>query len=163
MAEIFPYHEDDRAQVDAILEAGLRDQEAHAAGSAPPENEGFVAEWRRRLDEALKRDPESCWVAEEGNQVAGFMWAPIVRRWPFPYMSVDQIDVHPDFRGRGIGRQLLDQAIFLARTRPIPLLIGGFVANPALRLYRRAGFVDLPDCIREDQNPNHFVLWWQGS
>ncbi|MCX6024287.1 MAG: GNAT family N-acetyltransferase [Chloroflexi bacterium] len=163
MATIFPYQDDDQPQVDAILAAGLSDQEAHAAGITPPETEGFVAEWRRRLDNALNNDPESCWVAEEDDEVVGFMWAPIVRRWPFPHMTVDQIDVHPDFRGRGIGRQLLDQAVCLARGRPIPLLIGGFMENPALRLYRRAGFVDLPDCIREDRNPNHFVLWWQDN
>lgn len=164
MVEILPYSpEEDRAAVEAIVRAGLRDQERYAAQLTPPEDAGFVEEWLRRLRRALELEPEGCWIAAEGDQVVGFMWTSLVREWPFPYMTVDQLDVLPEHRGRGIGRKLLDQAIFLARARPIALLIGGLVTNPAQRLYRRAGFVDLPDCIREDRNPNHFVLWWRGT
>jgi ribosomal protein S18 acetylase RimI-like enzyme len=164
VVEILPYSpEEDRAAVEAVVRAGLRDQERYAAQLTPPEDQGFMDEWLRRLAVALERGPEGCWVAMEQGRVVGFMWTSLVREWPFPYMTVDQLDVLPEYRGRGIGRKLLDQAVLLARARPIPLLIGGLITNPALRLSRRAGFVDLPDCIREDRNPNHFVLWWRGT
>ena len=93
--EILPYlPEEDREDVETVLRAGLRDQERYASELTPPEHEGFVDEWWRRLREALEHGPEGCWVAVEQDHVIGFMWTSLVREWPFPYMIVDQLDVH---------------------------------------------------------------------
>jgi hypothetical protein len=41
----------------------------------------------------------------------------------------------------------------------VMLFISAYRTNPAVRLYRRLGFTDLPSAHRLDRNPNWEVLW----
>lgn len=48
----------------------------------------------------------------------------------------------PEWRGKGIGTQLLADAIERARELSLPVVLHVESFNPALRLYQRFGFVD---------------------
>jgi GNAT superfamily N-acetyltransferase len=62
-----------------------------------------------------------------------------------PTASLYQVWVAPQARGRGVGAALLDAAITWARERRATALHLGVTAGDgaAMRLYRRAGFVDV--------------------
>ncbi len=54
--------------------------------------------------------------------------------------------VLPDQRGRGLGRMLLDRLVIAAAARGVEWIsLSVEAANPAIRLYRRAGFRPVPD------------------
>ena len=87
-------------------------------------------------------------VRREGQRTAGrrgAAWARIVRTYGHiddttPLLSTSLL---PEHRGRGIGTTLMDRLLDQLRTighRRASLSVRK--ANPALRLYRRAGFVD---------------------
>jgi GNAT superfamily N-acetyltransferase len=119
----------------------------------------FDREWHE-LTKNLQDEPENWWVAVDNGKVVGIMWLSYEIGSLGPYASVGEIDVHPAFRNSGIGTKLLAKAEELVRSSDaVMLLIGGFISNPAIRLYRQVGFVDFPDVYREDKNPNHVVLW----
>jgi ribosomal protein S18 acetylase RimI-like enzyme len=67
--------------------------------------------WERRVAYYLRRDPESCPVAEIGGTVVGFMFSD-VRGGEFGLEEttgwIERFGVDPDFQGRSIGRRLFD-------------------------------------------------------
>jgi len=87
-------------------------------------------------------------VAETGGTVVGM--AIITQRycagWVGPLFAVDDVYVVPDRRGRGVGMALLAGAARHAVDRGAPFieLTVREDNDPALRLYRRAGFERVP-------------------
>src|SRR5690606_9903103 len=85
--------------------------------------EGWGGETRAAIDEILDQEaitaghpftPEQLvFVAEEAGEMLGGLAATINNQW----MHVDLLAIQPQARGRGIGRQLLDEAEMLARAR----------------------------------------------
>jgi ribosomal protein S18 acetylase RimI-like enzyme len=65
--------------------------------------------WEQRVGYYLRRDPESSQVAEVEGRVVGFMLGD-VRAGEFgiedPSGWIERFGIHPDFRGRDLGRQL---------------------------------------------------------
>ena len=116
-----------------------------------------VAELRRRLGvDGARGEPPGlpgvrCLPVAESAVVlladtaVGAAWARIVRTYGHvddatPLLSISLL---PEHRGRGIGTALMDRLLDQLRTlghRRASLSVQK--ANPALRLYRRAGFVD---------------------
>ena len=88
---------------------------------------------------------DHCLVAEIEGTVVGAAWARIARTYGHiddttPLLSISLL---PEHRGQGIGTVLMDRLLDHLRTlghRRASLSVQK--ANPALRLYRRAGFVD---------------------
>jgi GNAT superfamily N-acetyltransferase len=149
--------------MEAVLEVfrlGLQDQERYARLVTPPEDDGFYdREWREH-EEGIVRNMDDWWVADDRSEVVGFIWMQYPMDELGPYATVREVDVHPEHRNKGIGTLLLKHAEELSRsTDAVMLLISGFITNPAIRLYRRLGFTDFPDCYKHDKNPNHVVLW----
>jgi ribosomal-protein-alanine N-acetyltransferase len=74
--------------------------------------------WRRRLDIASLRPPWMSLVAETDGRVAGFLFA-WVGESEFgiaePTAWLDLIGVDPPYRGRGVGRALVDRFVSSAR------------------------------------------------
>ena len=74
--------------------------------------------WRQRLEIAALRPPWMSLVAETDGRVAGFLFGWVgesefgIAR---PTAWVDQIGVDPPYRGRGIGRALVDRFVLSAR------------------------------------------------
>jgi len=67
--------------------------------------------WERRVGYYLRRDPDSCPVAEIGGKVVGFMFSD-VRGGEFGLEEttgwIERFGVDPDFQGRSIGRRLFE-------------------------------------------------------
>jgi GNAT superfamily N-acetyltransferase len=67
--------------------------------------------------------------------------------WPRGWALVRLLAVHPDYRGRGIGRALLEECIWRCRERGISTLAlhTSLMMNVALRLYEKMGFRRVPE------------------
>jgi ribosomal-protein-alanine N-acetyltransferase len=109
-----------------------------ACFSEPWTEKGFL--------DALDNPHAIFWVAEEDTKILGYLGM---------YVSVDEgeitnVAIGEPFRGRGIGRTLLETAQSYAAERPLMrIILEVRVGNiPAITLYRRCGFVGLG--IRRD-------------
>src|SRR5947207_6334168 len=70
--------------------------------------------WEQRVGYYLRRDPESSQVAEVDGLVVGFMLGD-VRAGEFgleePSGWIERFGIHPDFRGRDLGKQMFDAIV----------------------------------------------------
>jgi len=91
-----------------------------------------VREARQNVASAVKRakeGKEELWVAEVEGRAVGFISLEFTRVWGHEgeafeeeAVGMDWFDVHPDFQGRGIGRELLQKAEDRARRKKLKLL-----------------------------------------
>jgi ribosomal protein S18 acetylase RimI-like enzyme len=136
-----------------------------AAMAAPPFSEGevetgwFAQELAGELAEAGFR----CWLARDGRRTVGFAygfptpdvpsdgWYGSLRaavgpdadeHWLVGQFAVVWIAVHPDRRGRGLGRRLLERLLAGAGTQRA-WLVTHDLDTPARALYRSLGFREL--------------------
>jgi L-amino acid N-acyltransferase YncA len=122
----------DWPQVAAIYEAGIATRSATFETEVPPWEDwdaGHLAEHRL--------------VAVEDGRVVG--WAalsPVSDRCCYHGVTENSVYVHPDARGRGVGRALLEQLVAAAEAAGIwTVQTGIFPENTAsLELHRRCGF-----------------------
>src|SRR3990172_6665647 len=80
------------------------------------------------------------WKAMDGDKVVGFVAADVRRRQDLAWIAT--IAVHPDYRGRGIGGQLLElaeQRCGMSRMR-LSVRQGNQAAQ---RLYQRRGYIQI--------------------
>lgn len=143
-----------------VLRFGLKDQSRFAAPADTPDDPGFFALAWADESEKLRLEPENWWIALADARVVGAMRMAFWAEAEAGLMaSVAELDVHPEARNRGVGASLLTHAESVARSRgAVWLFIGGFAANPAMHLYRRAGFAESPECRRYSEGPDHLVL-----
>ena len=70
--------------------------------------------WEQRVTYYLRRDPESSRVAEIDGKVVGFMLGD-VRAGEFgidhPSGWIERFGIHPDFRGRDLGKLMFDRVV----------------------------------------------------
>jgi ribosomal protein S18 acetylase RimI-like enzyme len=82
------------------------------------------------------------WLAEDedGGQPVGFA---VLAEHP-DHLLLDNVAVHPDHQGRGIGRTLLDHAETIARNRHLPRvrLYTHETMTENLALYRARGYIE---------------------
>lgn len=79
---------------------------------------------------------ECCSILSLGDRTVGMI--KVVRAagsW-----TIEQLQIEPEFQGRGIGTAVVRQIQREARASGVKLLLGVLKANPALRLYKRLGF-----------------------
>ena len=76
-----------------------------------------------------------------------------VARWDDEMRVVD-ISLLPQWRGRGIGKQLFEDLMAEAAAAQQPLTIHVERQNPALRLYQRLGFT-----VTSEDDLNFFMTW----
>lgn len=151
----------DAEKIRELLEHGLKEQERYAAQCDPPESEGFFeAELREHLAGLDSEWDE--WIVAEGpdGDVIGCLWLRSALDRLGAYATVRQVIVDPAHRRRGVGGALVRRAEDLARSSGVlMMLISSLRPNPAVQLYRALGFTDFPEGFREDENPEHVVLW----
>jgi GNAT superfamily N-acetyltransferase len=110
-----------------------------------PTEPAELTHWfRERLGQATTL----AWIAEESGRPVAFALAMHHRRAATPFapprdwFEVDQVAVDPEYRRRGIGRQLLEIAIVAARDLRIPEVeVTSWSFNDDMhRLLRQVGF-----------------------
>lgn len=80
------------------------------------------------------------WLVVEGEQVLGFCSLSQDRQALF----IRELHLLPEYRGRGVGGQVLEELAVWAVQRRLPLLrLMVFKSNPARQLYLRHGFVEM--------------------
>ena len=155
------YETSDKEAVAALLRDGLAEKAVFAAQVDPPEDDGYVEHEMRLHRLSLANDPENWIVAEVDGALAGVVRMRFLQDQHGPYATVREIFVAPDYRGRGIGRALLDAAIERSRESVATrLFVKDLKTYPALRLFERRGFHELELVHRLDKNPNHRLLWF---
>jgi ribosomal protein S18 acetylase RimI-like enzyme len=145
----------------AAISEQLVDVYRAAMGAAPFfETEVETGWFAEELADELGEPGFRCWVAREDDRVAGFAygyetleipaegWYGLVREavgpaaaehWLAGQFAVVWIAVHPDRRGRGLGRELLERLLASAGTERA-WLITHDLDTPAQALYRSLGF-----------------------
>lgn len=68
------------------------------------------------------------------------------------HMELHELVLLPQYQGKGIGTQILNELIAVAKTRHIPVFLQVFKANRAIHLYKRLGFKE------EGETDTHFKL-----
>lgn len=91
---------------------------------------------------------DHCLVAEVDGKIAGAVWVRIMD----DYGHVDDqtpslaISLYPEYRGQGIGTQLLNQMLDMLRRKGYPQVsLSVQKENYALRMYQKAGFKIVED------------------
>lgn len=81
-------------------------------------------------------------VAEEKGKIVGFIWAHFIQYGFFKYGSIDELFVKKEYRGKGIGENLLKEAIKkLNELKPKLILVGTEKEHKeAIKLYKKMGF-----------------------
>jgi ribosomal protein S18 acetylase RimI-like enzyme len=117
---IRPYREADREAIRALTTEGFVGVAVeHAIEQRWPETSPLTWDQRKLLDvEAdLDRHPETCFVAEEGDQVVVYVTATISVAKSQGHIR--DLVVGAPLRGRGVGRRLLQRAIAEFRRRGV--------------------------------------------
>lgn len=98
---------------------------------------------RRYIKWLMRRSPEGTFVAEEDGRIIGFVCAD--PQWEVAESdrggAIHEIVVDPDFRGRGVGRALMEHAEEFLRSRGVTVIelwVG--LRNPAREFYRKLGY-----------------------
>lgn len=92
-----------------------------------------------------------CLIAEEDSQPAGFaLYFPIYSTWQGPSLHLEDLFVLPAFRGKGIGKALLNHVAAAAVKRGCARLQWDVLDwnQPAIDFYESIGAVMLPDWRR---------------
>lgn len=100
--------------------------------------ESYVAKGLHEFFEGFNQDREGIWVAEYENRMVGF----ILLTDAGGDAQLRYFLVHPDFRGIGLGRKLLDLYMGFMRDKGYKksFLLTKSVLTKAAGLYRRNGF-----------------------
>ncbi|WP_410766494.1 ribosomal protein S18-alanine N-acetyltransferase [Haloferax sp. DFSO60] len=105
------------------------------------ERASFSQPWPYAAFESFVDEPAFL-VAARGNEILGYVVADVMPNHGNDIGHIKDLAVHPDARGEGLGRRLLQQALsamLLAGAAVVKLEVR--VSNePALSLYREVGF-----------------------
>jgi GNAT superfamily N-acetyltransferase len=128
---------------DALVVAGLTLQCALHRGGRP--EHGFLDRFARAWSAQVRTRP--AWLAEAGDQPAGYLQAAVVPALPWPdggdaggVLLVDTFFVRPTHRGLGVGEHLLRAAVDWSRAQGLGevRMAAGQFTRP---MVERVGFV----------------------
>jgi GNAT superfamily N-acetyltransferase len=106
------------------------------------EFEALIARIYAEFEEASETPPKGLWVAERGGRIAGSVFV-LAAPEDAATARLRMLYVEPAFRGLGLGRMLVDQAVAFARSSGyarMTLWTQDCLAS-ARRIYQAAGFV----------------------
>jgi L-amino acid N-acyltransferase YncA len=98
-----------------------------------------------RVEWFHKHDPDKrpLWIVEIGTKIIGWVaFHSFYGRPAYDATAEISIYLHADFRGRGIGKQVLEHCLNQSKTLGIKTLLGYIFSNnePSLKLFRNFGF-----------------------
>ncbi len=104
------------------------------------------------------------WVVERDEQIAGWLsFHPFMTRCAYRGTAEVSVYVHEDFRQRGIGRALLEEAIARGPALGMSALVGLIFGHntPSLELFRKLGFARwgfLPRIARLEKSERDLII-----
>ncbi len=104
----------------------------------------FVAEQAQRLRQAQRRPFENgLFVLDDDGVTVGFVWVVMRMDLQGAFGSVDQVYLRKDYRGRGLGRLLMDAAHRFIRNQGVSVarLYVTEDNQGAVQLYRGEGYI----------------------
>jgi len=110
-----------------------------------PDIAKYVKEWGREDDSGFV-------AIDENNRPLGAVWLRLLKDEERGFGYVDSrtpelgIAVLPEYRGKGIGADLLSRLIEAAADSYESISLSVAAENPALRLYQRLGFKEVGRC-----------------
>lgn len=131
--------------------------ETHVQAVADLEKVCFHDPWSVNSILSEVHNPLSCWyVALDGERLVGYIGSQSVLGWA----DMMNLAVHPDFRGQGIGEQLVNSLIGYLRAHDIACLtLEVRVSNtPARSLYEKLGFAEIGRRPNYYRNPKEDAL-----
>ena len=135
-----PARDEDRDFLRAVY-GSTREEELEPTGWTREQKDAFIAQQFAAQDSYYKQHYEAATydIVLVDGQPAGRLY---VARWPDEIRIMD-IALLPAFRGRGIGRRLLDLLLREATESGQTVSIHVEQSNRAMTLYRRLGFVEV--------------------
>lgn len=104
---------------------------------------------REGIERFLNRNPDTCFTAEEGNRIVGAIMAGSDGRRGYIYHTA----VHPDFRKRGIGSELVksvtDELKDMGIAKTALVVFGSNISGNAF--WEKQGFAERNDLIYRDK------------
>jgi ribosomal protein S18 acetylase RimI-like enzyme len=136
----------------ARVYASTRSEELATTPLTDEQKVAFVAmQFRAQHAHYQKHYPEADWlVTTYASEDIGRLY---IERWPTQHRIID-ITLLPEYRGRGLGEQLLCDLMDEAKAAGKAVSIHVEKFNPAMRLYRRLGFT-----IEEDKGVYDLMRW----
>ena len=95
-----------------------------------------------------QKDGDFALAAEENGQIVGIVWVRLMKDYGYyndrtPSLSISLL---PEFRAKGLGQQLMIAILDLLKSKGYPSVsLSVSKENPAVRFYRRLGFVVVED------------------
>jgi ribosomal-protein-alanine N-acetyltransferase len=123
--------------------------EAHVSQIAELEKLCFSAPWSRNSVASELNNPLSLWlVATDGDTVAGYIGSQSV----MGEADMMNVAVHPDYRRKGIGKQLVEALVASLKDNGVYSLTLEVRASnePAISLYDQLGFAQV------GRRPNYY-------
>lgn len=114
------------------------------------EFEALITRIYAEFDAAPATPPKSLWIAEQDGEVAGSVFIIPAAEEPAGTAQLRMLYTEPAFRGRGIGKRLVDEAVRFARAsgyRRVILWTQDCLVS-ARRIYQGAGF----HLVREERH-----------
>jgi ribosomal protein S18 acetylase RimI-like enzyme len=141
--------------IDAVLQLDRQwEEEQIAHDFLPISREEFLT--------ALERFPAYFLVAESDGGIVGYIQGVVrLRKWVAvlpdgePYVEIENVYVHPDFRHRDIGGQLMERLMAVAAQQGIQRFVVSSTSkemDKILHFYRRHGFT--PWYVQRERNKN---------
>jgi GNAT superfamily N-acetyltransferase len=109
-----------------------------------PESE-FLKRCSTWMADRLRQPLWRCWVAEEDSEIVGALWLQLIEKIPNPTTEVEfhayitNVFVNESARGKGVGSQLLTQAIEFCKHETVHAVIL-WPSEKSRTLYQRHGF-----------------------
>ena len=131
--------------------------ESHVSQVAELEKICFSDPWSEKSVASELSNPLSLWlVAEEEGRVAAYIGSQTV----MDETDMMNVAVHPDFRRRGLGEQLVNQLVAQLKERGSHCLLLEVRASnvPAIGLYEKLGFVQIGRRKNYYRNPREDAL-----
>jgi GNAT superfamily N-acetyltransferase len=139
---------------DAVTLARLRLELRSLSHEIVEDEQGFLARCESWMKERLREESQwRCWIAEREASAVGAVWAQVVEKIPNPiaeaecYVYLTNFYVREEFRGEGVGSQLLASVLDWSKSRSAEMVIL-WPTERSKSFYLRHGFSSAHDLMR---------------